>query len=79
VAQAGRELAIGDVVRAKSGDTSALCSDALRAHFTLAAPAGFIRHRMADMRMQPAMESSATTGIAGMSARGGSWSSGMVT
>jgi len=52
----GRKLAIGDVVRAISGDTSALhCrSGGLRADFTLAAPADELRGLLAEMGVWPA-------------------------
>jgi hypothetical protein len=57
---AGRKLGIGDVVRALSGDTSALCcgcrNGALRAHFTHATPPGPIGHGMAEMSVWPAVD-----------------------
>ena len=77
----GRELGIGDVVRAKSGDTSALyigcrCR-ALEAELSHSAPIDPVAHRMAKMGPSPAI-SEIRDGwrVSGMNARKDRWSSG---
>ena len=78
--QTDRELGIGDVVIAESGDTSALyigCRNAaLKAELSPSAPAG---DGLDAMIMSRAIERDrATAGVAGMNAREDSWSSGML-